>query len=66
MSENSDIKENVIYNEDPKLLELLLIDRTKTTNEDVHNIMWATDNYAPMGQGYQEGDESATGKMFIS
>ena len=66
MSENSDIKENVIYNEDPKLLELLLIDRTKTTNEDVHNIMWATDNYAPMGQGYQEWDESATGKMFIS
>lgn len=57
MSENSDIKENVIYNEDPKLLELLLIDRTKTTNEDVHNIMWATDNYAPMGQGYQEWDE---------
>ena len=48
---------NVIYNEDPKLLELLLIDRTKTTNEDVHNIMWATDNYAPMGQGYQEWDE---------
>lgn len=57
MSENTDIKENVIYNEDPKLLELLLIDRTKTTNEDVHNIMWATDNYAPMGQGYQEWDE---------
>lgn len=57
MSDNSDIKENVIYNEDPKLLELLLIDRTKTTNEDVHNIMWATDNYAPMGQGYQEWDE---------
>ena len=53
----ADIKENVIYNEDPKLLELLLIDRTKTTNEDVHNIMWATDNYAPMGQGYQEWDE---------
>lgn len=66
MSENSDIKENVIYNEDPKLMELLLIDRTKTTKEDVHNIMWATDNYAPMGQGYQEWDESATGKMFIS
>lgn len=57
MSENSDIKENVIYNEDPKLVELLLIDRTKTTNEDVHNIMWATDNCAPMGQGYQEWDE---------
>lgn len=35
MSENSDIKENVIYHEDPKLMELLLIDRTKTTKEEL-------------------------------
>ena len=50
MSENSDIKENVIYNEDPKLMELLLIDRTKTTKEELDRAL----KYANQGsEGYE-------------
>ncbi len=63
MSENSDIRENTIYNYDPKLLEILLIDRTRSKDTEIHNIIWATDNYAPFGDGYQESDEISVSKI---
>ena len=47
-----DIKENAIRALDPKLLKLLL--RDKTTGK---NIIWATDEYVQYGGGYFASDE---------
>lgn len=47
-----DIKENYIYKLDNELLEILLKDRSSKKN-----IIWATDNYAHKGFGYQFSDE---------
>lgn len=47
-----DIKENYIYKLDNELLEILLKDRSSKKN-----IIWATDNYAHKGFGYQSLDE---------
>ena len=47
LDERVDVKENTIYNLDPEILGILLIDRT--TNK---NIIWATDNYKKNGKGY--------------
>lgn len=47
-----DIKENYIYKLDNELLEILLKDRSSKKN-----IIWATDNYAHKGFGYQSSDE---------
>ena len=53
MEENRiDIKENYIYKLDNELLEILLKDRSSKKN-----IIWATDNYAHKGLGYQFSDE---------
>ena len=53
MEENRiDIKENYIYKLDNELLEILLKDRSLKKN-----IIWATDNYAHKGFGYQFSDE---------
>lgn len=57
MSERSDIKENEILAYDAELMAVLLLDRTRTTDEARHNIIWATDNYVKSGDGYQEWDE---------
>ena len=47
-----DIKENYIYWLDNELLKILLKDRSSNKN-----IIWATDNYAHKGFGYQKSDE---------
>lgn len=47
-----DIKENYIYQLDNELLEILLKDRASK-----QNIIWATNNYAHKGFGYQFSDE---------
>ena len=53
MEENRiDIKENYIYKLDNELLEMLLKDHSSKKN-----IIWATDNYAHKGFGYQFSDE---------
>lgn len=53
MEENQiDIKENEIYRLDNELLEILLKDQSSQKN-----IIWATDNYAEKGFGYQFSDE---------
>lgn len=54
MSGNSDIKENDIVRYDEGLMPLLLIDRTRSNDEEVHNIIWATDNYLQNGPEYAE------------
>lgn len=61
-----DIQENDIYGLSPELLNILLKDRTLSTDEQQVNIFWATNNYADMGVGYQYADqitiEAITGK----
>lgn len=47
-----DIKENYIYHLDNKLLTILLRDHSSG-----QNIIWATDNYAARGFGYQSNDQ---------
>ena len=47
-----DIKENYIFQLDNELLSILLKDRSSK-----QNIIWATDNYAHKGFGYQCSDE---------
>ena len=57
MSNNSDIKENDIVRFDEELMPLLLMDRTRSNKDGVHNIIWATDNYVHRGEGYAEWSE---------
>lgn len=61
MSEIIDIHENKLLQDEPGLLEVLLIDHTTRKN-----IFWATDCYANYGQGYEWHNsitvESITGK----
>lgn len=53
MTGNSvDIKENDVLSKYPSLLKILLKDRSSKKN-----IIWATDTYAPYGEGYQYQDE---------
>ena len=51
MNDNIDVKENSIYKLDGRLLDILLTDRSSKKN-----LIWATDNYASKGFGYQEYD----------
>ncbi len=46
-----DVKENYIYRLDIELLDILLKDHSSGKN-----IIWATDNYASRGYGYQSYD----------
>lgn len=47
MPEPIDILENKLLQEEPGLLEVLLLDHTTQKN-----IFWATDSYADYGEGY--------------
>lgn len=57
MNSNTDILENDIQALDSKLMSIILVDRTRTTKDQTHNIIWATDNYVQLGEGYQEWGE---------
>jgi hypothetical protein len=46
-----DIEENDIIKSDKELLSILLKD-----NNTMHNIIWATDNYEQLGDGYSFSD----------
>ena len=52
MEQNIDIKENYIYQLDANLLAILLLDKSSGKN-----IIWATENYAERGFGYQSSDQ---------
>ncbi|MCS4533542.1 restriction endonuclease [Neisseria montereyensis] len=45
-----DISENIIREQMPDILNLLLIDRTTSTSKHKKNIIWATQNYIQYGQ----------------
>ena len=57
MGNHSDIRENDIQAYDLALMPLLLLDRTRTTEGESHNIIWATDNYLKNGPEYAEWGE---------
>jgi len=48
-SNSSDVKETDIRTHMPKILDILLIDRTKSTPSKIKNIIWANDNYLHYG-----------------
>ena len=52
MEQNSDLKENYSSQLDANLLAILLLDKSSGKN-----IIWATDNYAERGFGYQSSDQ---------
>ncbi len=55
MSNKVDIHENDILRQDPELLELLLMDRSRPKNgKKTAHIIWATDNYKSRGKEYAE------------
>ncbi|MCI2108875.1 MAG: restriction endonuclease subunit M [Bacteroidales bacterium] len=67
MSNEVDILENDILKRDPALMEFLLIDHSRPKQGKKHgHIIWATDNYEPMGDAYRENTqisiESITGE----
>ena len=59
MSNEVDIRENDILQQDPVLLETLLIDRSRphTGSKKPAHIIWATDNYASKGPAYAENEQ---------
>lgn len=59
MSIEVDIHENEIFKQDPVLLETILIDRSRPKNgsKKPQRIIWATDNYEPLGAGYGENEQ---------
>lgn len=51
MSNEVDIRENDILKRDPELLEILLIDHSRPKHGKKYgHIIWATDNYEPLGK----------------
>lgn len=65
---SADISENFIREQMPEILDLLLIDRTKSTPKSIKNIIWANDNYIEHGSKHyaataQVKPKLITGKM---
>lgn len=59
MAIDVDIRENDILQQDPVLLETLLIDlsRPKNGSKKSQHIIWATDNYESLGPAYAENEQ---------
>lgn len=41
----ANIQESIIQEKMPEILDILLVDRTKSTKNKTKNIIWATENY---------------------
>ena len=57
MQTTPDILEQSIFEKSPELLDLMLVDRTKSTAKKAHNIIWANDNYEHLGKGFEPTSE---------
>lgn len=56
--DSSDVQENIIRQSMPRILDILLIDRTTSSPSKTRNIIWATNNYKKFGaQVYTETSE---------
>ena len=53
-----DISETALHDFDPEVMDKLLLDHTTHKN-----ILWCTDNYAHLGEGYAETDEITVEKI---
>lgn len=65
---SSDIQENVIREQMPEILDILLIDRTMSTPKRIRNIIWANNNYLRFGAKFYSATSQitpnlVTGKM---
>ncbi len=49
---SSDIMENDIRSQMPHILDILLLDRTRSTPGKTENIIWANDNYKKYGEAF--------------
>ena len=47
-----DISENILREQMPKILDILLLDRTMSKPSRKRNIIWANDNYLIHGKNY--------------
>jgi hypothetical protein len=55
---SADVQENIIRQSMPKILDILLVDRTTSTPSKTKNIIWATNNYKKYGaQSYAATSE---------
>ena len=59
MAIDVDIRENAILQQDPVLLETLLIDRSRPKNgsKKPQYIIWATNHYESLGPAYAENEQ---------
>ena len=58
MATDIDIRESEIFQQDPILLDILLIDRSRPKHgKHIPHIIWATDNYLNLGPGYGENEQ---------
>lgn len=53
----ADISEDIIREKLPTVLEILLIDRTKSTPKRIKNIIWANNNYLKYGAKYYQATQ---------
>ncbi len=60
---SADISENFIREQMPEILDLLLIDRTKSTKKSIKNIIWANDNYIEHGVKHYAATAQITPKL---
>lgn len=52
-----DFSEDELLRKAPALLDLLLCDRTRSTANERHNILWATADYEALGEGFEYKSE---------
>ena len=50
--DSADISENILREKMPKILDILLLDRTSSKPSRKRNIIWANDNYVSYGKNY--------------
>ncbi len=62
-NENIDIKEDEIAALSPELLTILLKDHTLSTPDVQVNIIWATNNYSYLGDGFAYSDQITVDKI---
>lgn len=64
---SADISESQIRQTMPDILDILLICRSTSTQNKIHNIIWANHNYAELGNGFAATDQilpkNITGKF---
>ncbi len=61
----SDVIEDDIRTQMPRILEILLIDRTTSTAKHTRNIIWANNKYKDSNNEFGTDSYSATAQIFL-